>query len=44
MCGIAFGVHEAQLALYPFFNSAGGFHVEALGHAIDSHAGSRNSS
>jgi phosphoenolpyruvate carboxykinase (GTP) len=39
---LLFGVrHEAQLALYPFFNAAGGFNVEAFRHAIDSHAGSR---
>jgi aspartate/methionine/tyrosine aminotransferase len=33
--------YEAQLALYPFFNAAGGFNVEALRQAVASHAGSR---
>ena len=36
-----FGVrHQAQIALYPFFNAAGGFNVEALRQALATRAGS----
>jgi phosphoenolpyruvate carboxykinase (GTP) len=38
---LLFGVrHQAQLALYPFFNAAGGFNVEALRQALATRAGS----
>lgn len=38
---LLFGVrHEAQIGLYPFFNAAGGFNVEALREALATRAGS----
>ncbi len=38
---LLFGVrHQAQLAVYPFFNSAGGFNVERLRQALATRAGS----
>jgi phosphoenolpyruvate carboxykinase (GTP) len=38
---LLFGVRcQAQLALYPFFNAAGGFNVEALRQALATRAGS----
>lgn len=38
---LLFGMRrEAQLALYPFFNAAGGFNVEALRQALATRAGS----
>ena len=38
---LLFGVrHQAQIALYPFFNAAGGFNVEALRQALATRAGS----
>jgi len=38
---LLFGVrYQAQLALYPFFNAAGGFNVEALRQALATRAGS----
>jgi phosphoenolpyruvate carboxykinase (GTP) len=38
---LLFGVrHQAQLAMYPFFNAAGGFNVEALRQALATRAGS----
>jgi len=38
---LLFGVrYQAQLALYPFFNSVGGFNVEALRQALGTRAGS----
>jgi aspartate/methionine/tyrosine aminotransferase len=38
---LLFGVrYQAQLALYPFFNAAGGFNVEALRQALVTRAGS----
>jgi phosphoenolpyruvate carboxykinase (GTP) len=38
---LLFGVrNQAQMALYPFFNAAGGFNVEALRQALATRAGS----
>ena len=38
---LLFGVrHQAQIALFPFFNAAGGFNVEALRQALATRAGS----
>ncbi len=38
---LLFGVrHQAEIALYPFFNAAGGFNVEALRQALATRAGS----
>ncbi len=38
---LLFGVrHQAQIALYPFFDAAGGFNVEALRQALATRAGS----
>ena len=38
---LLFGVrYQAQLAMYPFFNAAGGFNVEALRQALATRAGS----
>jgi len=38
---LLFGVRcQAQMALYPFFNAAGGFNVEALRQALGTRAGS----
>ena len=38
---LLFGVrHQAQIGLYPFFNAAGGFNVEALRQALATRAGS----
>jgi len=38
---LLFGVrYQAQLAMYPFFNAAGGFNVEALRQALGTRAGS----